>query len=125
MKNKTPVGIMLVGSFYIFGAIVILIALVLGTNQDTPMNVRFGIPFISDTVVTIFIAVVSVLIAYGYIKTLKWGYWSMIVYSVDLIIISFILALSNTNQLFIGNAIFSSIVLIYTYLKRDIFLSKP
>jgi hypothetical protein len=125
MKSKSPLGVMLLGGFYILGAIVILLALVLGTKQAVLMNIRFGVPFISDTAVTICIAVVSVIVAYGYMRTLKWGYWSMIVYSAVFFVISSVLAYSYHSQPFAGNAAFSLIVLIYTFCKRRYFYLKP
>jgi hypothetical protein len=122
MEMKRPFGITLIGYFYIFGAIVLL--LTLGVKQEIGMNIRFGVPYIPETVVRIFIIAVSLIIAYGYLNLKKWGYFSMIIYSILFLIISLNQVSVYNSQPIIGNAIFSIIVLIYTVIKRKYFHNK-
>lgn len=122
MEMKRPFGITLIGYFYIFGAIVLL--LTLGLKQEIGMNIRFGVPNIPETVVIIFIIAVSLIIAYGYLNLKKWGYFSMIIYSILFLIISLNQVSVYNSQPFICNAIFSIIVLIYTVIKRNYFHNK-
>lgn len=122
MEMKRPFGITLIGYFYIFGAILLL--LTLGVKQEIGINIRFGVPNIPDTVVRIFIIAVSFIIAYGYLNLKKWGYFSMIIYSILFLIISLNQVIVYNSQPFIGNAIFSLIVLIYTVIKRNYFHNK-
>jgi CDP-diglyceride synthetase len=122
MEMKRPFGITLIGYFYIFGAIVLL--LTLGVKQEIGINIRFGVPNIPETVVRILIIVVSFIIAYGYLNLKKWGYLSMIIYSILFLIISLNQVAVYNSQPFIGNAVFSLIVLIYTVLKRNYFNNK-
>jgi len=122
MKMKMPIGITFIGYFDIFGAIVLL--LTLGVKQEIGFNIRFGVPNIPETVVRIFIIAVSFIIAYGYLNLKKWGYFSMIIYSILFLIISLNQVAVYNSQPFIGNAIFSLIVLIYTVIKRNYFYNK-
>ncbi|KJS80035.1 MAG: hypothetical protein JM58_19180 [Peptococcaceae bacterium BICA1-8] len=119
MSNKRPKGIAFIGYFYIFGAVILLISL--GTKQDIGMAIRFGVPNIPETAVRVFIAIVSFILAMGYLKLRKWAYWSMIIYSLLFLVVSMNLLTQYNSQPFLGNAIWSAIVLIYTYIKRDYF----
>jgi len=119
VSNKRPKGIAFIGYFYIFGAVILLISL--GTKQDIGMAIRFGVPNIPETAVRVFIAIVSFILAMGYLKLRKWAYWSMIIYSLLFLVVSMNLLTQYNSQPFLGNAIWSAIVLIYTYIKRDYF----
>lgn len=116
MNIKRPLGITFIGYFYIFGAIILLITL--GVKQDIGINVRFGVPYLPEIVVRIFIAFFSIIMAYGYLNMKKWGYWTMMIYSIIFLIISINQVNLYHSQPFIGNAIFSVIVIFYTFLKR-------
>jgi len=85
------------------------------------MAIRFGVPNIPETAVRVFIAIVSFILAMGYLKLRKWAYWSMIIYSLLFLVVSMNLLTQYNSQPFLGNAIWSAIVLIYTYIKRDYF----
>ncbi len=122
MKIKRPFGLTFIGYFYIFGAIVLLLAL--GVKQEIGMNIRFGVPNIPETVVRIFIIAVSLIIAYGYLNLKKYGYFSMIIYSMLFLVISLNQVAVYNSQPFIGNAIYSLIVLIYTVIKMNYFNNK-
>jgi hypothetical protein len=116
---KRPIGISFIGYFYIFGAIVLF--LTLGIKQDININVRFGVPFLPEIAVRIFVAVFTILMAYGYLSLKKWGYWTMIIYSIIFSFISTNQANIYHSQPFIGNIIFSVIVLFYTVIMRHSF----
>lgn len=118
---KRPTGISFIGYFYIFGAIILI--LTLGIKQDIDINIRFGVPFLPEIAVRIFVALFSIIMAYGYLNLKKWGYWTMIIYSIVFSIISINQMYIYHSQLFIGNIIFSIIVLFYTFNKRHIFHS--
>lgn len=119
---KRPIGISLIGYFYIFGAIVLI--LTSGIKQQIDINVRFGVPFLPEIAVRIFIAVFSIIMAYGYLNLKKWGYWTMIIYSIVFSIISANQVNIYHSQPFIGNIIFSLIVLLYTFIKRHSFYDR-
>lgn len=116
---KRPGIISFIGYFYVFGAVVLL--LTLGAKQDIAINVRFGVPFLPETAVTIFVAVFSIVMAYGYLNLKRWGYWTMIIYSIIFSVISAKQIGTADDKVFIGNLIFSLIVLIITYRNRVVF----
>lgn len=72
MDMKNPIGIKFIGWFQILGALAILFTL--NVQQNPPINVRFAVPFIPELLVKIYLGVFAIIIAYGYLKQLKWGY---------------------------------------------------
>lgn len=122
MVTKRPSGITFVGYFYIFGSLVLL--LTLGVKQEIAINVRFGVPYLPETIVRIFIALFTIIMAYGYLKLKKWGYWTVMIYSILFLIISLNQIALYNSQPFIGNAVYSVFVLSYTFMKRNNFDNK-
>ena len=120
MDMKNSIGIKFIGWFQILGALVILFTL--NVQQNPPINVRFALPFIPELLVKICLGVFAIIIAYGYLKQLKWGYWSMLIYSILFFCISATQATKYSSQPFIGNAIYAAIVTIYTIYKNKYFL---
>ena len=119
MKTKNPIGITLIGWFMILSALAVLFTL--NVQQNPPFNVRFAVPFIPELLVRLCVVVFAIIIAYGYLRQSKFGYWSMLVYSILFGFISFFQVSKYGNQPFIGNAIYAAIVTIYTLLHRKDF----
>lgn len=119
MNKKNPIGIKFIGWFQILGALAILFTL--NVQQNPPFNIRFAVQFIPELIVKICVGVFSIIIAYGYLKQLKWGYWSMLIYSILFCLISVVQISKYSTQPFIGNAIYSAIVAIYTILNFKYF----
>lgn len=120
MTKKIPIGVKFIGWFQILGALVILFTF--NVQQNPPMNVRFAVPFISESVIKICVSIFAIIIAYGYLKQLKWGYWSMLIYSIVFCWISMTQIISYDSQPFVGNATYAAIVTIYTLFNRKHFL---
>jgi hypothetical protein len=116
---RRPIGVTLIGYFYIFGAIILI--LTLGVTQDIGINVRFGVPFLPEIAVRIFVALFSIIMAYGYLNLKKWGYLTIIIYSIIFSVVSTNKLNIYHSQPFIGNIIFSLIFIIYTFTKRNNF----
>lgn len=112
MNEKNPIGINIIGWFQILGAFAILFTL--NVQQTPPFNIRFSVPFLPELIVKICVGIFAIIIAYGYLKCLKWGYWSMLIYSILFCCISITQITEYGVQPFIGNAIYSAIVAIYT-----------
>lgn len=87
------------------------------------MVLRFGVPNVPDSNMIPMVIVLSLVLAYGYLKLEKWGYWLMMVYSFVFLSISLVLAFQYRSQPFTGNALWSIIVIVYTYRKRYSFVS--
>ncbi|QFT87398.1 hypothetical protein FIU87_01925 [Bacillus sp. THAF10] len=123
---KRPMGVSLISYFYIFGAMVLLFTAVFYNAEANSISIaeRFGLTSVLDRLMRVLVALISLGMVYGYIRLKKWGYWIMITYSVLFGIISLILLSNQPYQPFIGNVIFSIIVLAYTiYVKKEFFKS--
>ena len=107
-KNKGTAILSLLATILIF------LFFTLNVVQTPPFNIRFAVQFIPEIIVKIFVGVFAIIIAYGYLKCLKWGYWSMIIYSLLFGFISLTQVSKYGSQPYIGNAIYSAIVVIYT-----------
>lgn len=121
---KRPLGISLISYFYIFGAIVLLFTAVFYNADADSIGIseRFGLPNVPERFMRVLVALISLVVVYGYIRLKKWGFWLMIIYSLLFGLISFLLVLNQSQQPFIGNLIWSIIVLAYTiYIKRAFF----
>lgn len=120
MNKKNPIGIKFIGWFQLLSALALLFTL--NVVQTPPFNIRFAVPFIPEIIVKIFVGVFAIIIAYGYLKCLKWGYWSMIIYSLLFGFISLTQVSKYGSQPYIGNAIYSYIVAIYTIFHSKYFI---
>ncbi len=119
MRANKSIIIKLIGYFYIFGAIILV--LTLGVKQEVNFNIRFGLQYIPESIFRVILILVTAIMAYGYLKMKVWGYWMMLIYSI-LFLSTSLSGISNYNsQPFIGNAIFSIIVLVCTFKKRKSF----
>lgn len=121
MKQNRPKEMTLIGSLYIFEAIIVLLALVVGGEEGLYIGVR---EIVSDIPANILIPILTMLklfIAYGYLKLKNWGYWLMMLYSLVVILMNSYLMLQFGLQLYIWQTMFSVYVLRYTYQKRSVF----
>ena len=119
--KKTPMPIKFIGWFQILGALAVLFTL--KVQQTPPFNIRFAVPFIPESIVKICVGIFAIIIAYGYLKCLKWGYWSMLIYSILFCCISITQIIEYGGQPFIGNAIYSAMVGIYTIFHSKYFIN--
>ncbi|KAB2331586.1 hypothetical protein F7731_18610 [Cytobacillus depressus] len=120
---KRPLGVSFISYFYIFGAVVLIITAIFFNPDANEFGIadRFGLPNFPEQLFRIILAVVSLIIIYGYIRLKRWGFWLMILYSFGFGLISNILLFSYNQQPFTGNFIWSVIVLIYTFYVRKSF----
>lgn len=121
MNKKNPIVIKFIGWFQILGAFAVLFTL--NVQQTPPFNIRFGVPSVPEFIVKICVGIFAIIIAYGYLNCLKWGYWSMLIYSILFCCISLIKIIEYGGQPFIGNAIYSAIVAIYTIFHSKYFIN--
>jgi hypothetical protein len=124
MGEKRPLGITLIGCFYVFGALILIVTLFMNGTDEFGIAARFGLPNIPEKIMRVLVSIVSLVMASGYLRLEKWGYWVMITYTIYFLVVSIILSQQYTEQPFYGNIIWSSIVLIYTLTKRKYFHKK-
>lgn len=121
MHNKRPLAITLIGYFYIFSSIILIITLFTNANDEFGIAVRFGLPNFPENIMRALIAIISLILAYGFLKLKRWGYWFMIIYTSYFLVVSINLSNQYNKQPFYGNVIWSVIVLAYTLMKRKCF----
>ena len=122
--DKRPWGIVLIGYLYLLSAVMVILSVVLGTEWELGMALRFGVPGVPENIVRMVVAVFSLVMVTGYLRLEKWGYWVMMSYSVVYLIISAnLLITTEYTQPFLGNAIWAAFTLVYTYVYRMRFAS--
>ena len=119
MERSRPFGISFIGYNYIGGALALLISL--NVEQVVPFNMRFAILGIPETTVRVFVMLFSLIVAYGYLKQTKWGYWTMMIYSALFFSIGLIQMTRYNIQPYIVNTFYLLGAFIYTLKKRDRF----
>ncbi|WP_273853384.1 hypothetical protein [Guptibacillus spartinae] len=119
---KRPIGVTLISYFYLFGAVVLVFTAIFYDAANTiGIAERFGLPNAPERLMRGLVALTSLVLVYGYIRLTIWGYWFMIAYSVIFGCISALLVSYPSPQPFLGNMIFSIIVLMYTLYVRKSF----
>jgi hypothetical protein len=121
---KRPLGISVISYFYIFGAIVLLFTAIFYNADANSIGIaeRFGMPNVPERLMRVIVALFSLGMIYGYLRLKKWGFWLMVIYSTLFGFISSSLITNGSQHIFIGNLIWSIIVLAYTiYTKNSFF----
>jgi len=113
---KKPIGVTLISYFYIFGiaALIFITFFLHQIAHNFGIAERFGLPDFPEELFRVLLAIVTLIVIYGYMNLKAWGFWLMVIYSISFGIVSYLLLLSYNKQLFIGNFIWSAIVLIYS-----------
>ena len=123
MKQQRPFFLSFIGYFYVFGAFVLIITLF--SPQEPDIGMRFGLLDAPQTPARLLLAGLALVMAYGYLRMARWGFWLMVAYSAWFLFISLELAGTNGEQPYLGNAVWSAVVLAYTIWQRKCFLSSP
>ncbi|KTD86745.1 hypothetical protein [Paenibacillus etheri] len=120
---KRPLGVTLISCFYIFGAVALIVTAIFFNADADEFGIadRFGLPNFPEQLFRVILAINSLVLSYGYMRLKKWGFWLMIMYSFGFGLISYNLLYSQNQQPFIGNLIWSAIVLIYSFFVRKSF----
>ncbi|MEC1375248.1 hypothetical protein P9D39_13155 [Heyndrickxia oleronia] len=113
---KRPIGISIISYYYIYGAFILFITSIFYESHINEIGIsdRFGLTHVPEQFMRLVVASITLIIIYGYMKLKKWGFWLMIVYSILFGTISLVLTLTYNQQPYIGNMIWSFIVLLYT-----------
>lgn len=109
-----------IGSFYIFGGIIILISLMLG---GTAVDIRFNLANIPDNIVLIVLSIVSVWAGFLYLKRVKPGFFAVFILSAVTFCFNAALTTKYNAQPYIGNMIYALFVIIATICKRKEFIN--
>ena len=122
---KKPIGVTLISYFYIFGITALIFTTFFFQQVANKIGLvdRFGIPDFPEELFRVLLAIVTLIVIYGYMNLKAWGFWLMVLYSISFGIVSYVILLSYNKQLFIGNFIWSAIVLIYSIMTHKSFFS--
>ncbi|MBS4539571.1 hypothetical protein GOQ27_13940 [Clostridium sp. D2Q-11] len=128
MNWKRPWGVTLIGYFYIFSVLILMITLITNSTESTDLAIRFGLPNISENAVKVLVILIYLTMIYGYLKLKKWGYWILMTNSFYLLLRNIIIFQEDSPQLsyssMIVSIIFYSTIIIYTLIKREYFYVK-
>jgi uncharacterized membrane protein (DUF2068 family) len=125
MKNKPnlPFGVFVISIFNLFGACVIF--LFMFTNYAgvaEQITLAHGLPPGLKLIVLPVIALLAIAISYGLYSLSRWGYYLTLIYQICFGTVSLFLSVPFGKQLFMGNFIWSLVVVIYLVIKRRIFI---
>ena len=120
--TNRPLGMLLIAAFYAFGAIMLLIGMVLNPVEVSRVIAeRHGLPPSIGVIIVPVVAALALAIAYGLAIRAVWGFWLTIVYLIYFGSVSFILAGPASTQPYLGNLMWSVVVVIYLLIARKHF----
>jgi len=130
-RGNPPLGVTLVSSFYVFGAIVLLIALFLNPVEvSADIAQRHGLSTDIGVVVLPAVALLGLAIAYGLYSLSRWGLALTVVYlayfagvSVYNGALSWSVSGQPSEPIALGNFTWSALVIVYLLLNRARFRS--
>lgn len=94
----------------------LIILVTLNIQQNPQFNIRFGVPFLPELLAKIIIGIGSIIISYGYLRQLKWGFWGMVVESGYFFLVCITqLIVIETWKVPIGITFYHGLVIIYTF----------
>lgn len=123
--TSTPIGVLLIAGFYIFGAIFLLVLRVINPAQAAAFIAeRHGLPSTTGNWILPVIAGIGLLIAYGLLSRSRWGFFFTIAYLLYFAAVNLYLLDAIWATVSCGNAIWSSLVIGYLILVRRQFFTE-
>lgn len=124
-KTTVPLGVLLIGSFYAIGAIVLLVFLMINPAQSSSTIAELhGLPTSTGNWILPVMAALALVIAFGLYSRSKWGYRLTIGYMLYFGIVNWSLYTDQFSWAFLGNVIWSFLVILYLILVRKHFFEK-
>jgi hypothetical protein len=127
MRNNPspPLGIKLISFFYLFGAVVLIFTMFTNYGEVAEqITLRHGLPLGLKSIILPLVVILAIAIAQGLYSLSKWGYYLSLIYLIYFGAVSLYILSSTMKQPYIGNIIWSLIVVIYLIIKRRLFLVK-
>ena len=117
-----PLGIILIAGFYVFGAIVLLVSMfTMPEAVSRQIAERQGLPINMGISVLLVTAILALFIAYGLFSLSSWGFYLTFIYLTYFGGISFLLGGKSGIQPYLGNLLWSILVIVYLLFKRKSF----
>ena len=91
--------------------------------NDIGLANKFGLPSFSEQPFRIIVVIVSLFIMYwyGYMRLKRWGFWFISIYSFGFGLVSYYVLLAYSDQPFVGNLIWSIIVVTYFFIMNRVY----
>ncbi|MFT9496957.1 hypothetical protein [Anaerosolibacter sp.] len=118
MNEKRPFIITFIGDGCILGAFFFLLSLFPNLLESfgvyiEPLPVFLKFPFLTESLMRVLIAMILLLVSYGYFRLMKWGYWLLIILNMYYLIGWFIAAQQSNQEYYYQNPISLIIGLIF------------
>lgn len=122
LRTDIPFGLLLIATFYTFGAMVLLILLFANPVQTSRVIAGVhGLPPSTGYWILPVIAGIALLIAYGLFSLSQWGYVLIMLYLAYFGSISALLLTTYNSTVYLGNLLWSIFVILYLLLIRSRF----
>ena len=122
--TSTPIGVLLIAGFYIFGAISLLVIRIINPGQAAAFIAeRHGLPATTGNWILLVVVGIALLIAYGLVSRSRWGFFFTIAYQLYFAAVNLYLSDAMWATVSCGNAIWSFLVIGYLILVRRQFLT--
>ncbi len=121
-RRSIPFGILLIASFYAFGAIILLAFLVINPGQAASVIAqRHGLPASTGNWILPIVAGLGLLVSFGLYSLSKWGYALTLLYLIYFGSVNWFMYRTQADLLFFGNLVWSFLVILYLVLVRKRF----
>jgi Na+/melibiose symporter-like transporter len=121
-RPNRPLGIILIAGFYVFGAIVLLVSMfTMPEAVSRQIAERQGLPVNIGISALLLTAILALFIAYGLFSLSSWGFYLTLIYLTYFGGISFLLGGKSGIQPYLGNLLWSILVIVYLLFKRKSF----
>jgi hypothetical protein len=132
-RRRIPLGVVLIAGFYVFGAMVLIASMFTNPAETSRfMAERHGLPPTIGVAVLPIVAALALVIAYGLYSLSRWGFYLTLAYllyfggvSLTKSDLTSAFAGDATMQVYFGNLLWSTLVVIYLFIKRRHFLRTP
>jgi hypothetical protein len=124
-KATVPMGVLLISSFYAFGAVVLLAFLLINPTQASSMIAeRHGLPASTGPWILPVVAGIGFLIPYGLVSLSRWGYGLTILYLIYFGSVNWFLLSTRSDLFNFGNLAWAFLVILYLIVVRKRFFVK-
>ena len=126
-KRIIPFGILLITSFYTFGAVILLLFLITDPKQvASAVALRHGLPASTGNWILPVIGCLALMIAFGLYSLSWWGYILTSVYLLYFGSVNGFLYIEQASWIYLGNVIWSCLVILYLiFVRKRFFEKKP
>ena len=118
MREKRPIIITFFGDLYVLGALLLLLPLIPGFSEgfgiySPPLPTFLKVHFLSENIMILLLALLLLVVAYGFFKVKIWAYWLAIFINIYPLVAGIFAAKQSGRQSFYGNIITTIMGLVF------------